>query len=85
MALQPQAFLWTGDSIYPPMRGTAPVDMLQREYNSMLTNTTIGYNLLHPPLGIYGIYDDHDWGGNDVGKDMPNKMERKKAFFDFLG
>jgi len=85
VALQPQAFLWTGDSIYPPMRGTAPVDMLQREYNSMLTNTTIGYNLLHPPLGIYGIYDDHDWGGNDVGKDMPNKMERKKAFFDFLG
>ena len=84
-ASQPQVFLWTGDSVYPPTRGIATVELLKKEYNNMLNNATIQYSQFQPPMGIYGIYDDHDWGGNDVGQGMPEKMERKEAFFDFLG
>lgn len=84
-ASQSQVFLWTGDSVYPPTRGIATVELLQNEYNTMLKNASIGYRQLNPPMGIYGIYDDHDWGGNDVGQGMPEKMDRKEAFFDFLG
>jgi alkaline phosphatase D len=84
-ATSPQVFLWVGDSVYPPTRGIASIELLKREYRAMLDNTTVGYHTLQPPLGMYGMYDDHDWGGNDVGQGMPDKRLRKEAFFDFLG
>jgi C4-dicarboxylate transporter len=84
----PQAFLWVGDSIYPPTHGIATIEHLQHEYQIMLLNnnnntttktTNIGYHTLlqqqqsssSTMMGIYGMYDDHDWGGNDMGKGMP--------------
>lgn len=78
-------FLWAGDSVYPRKRQIATVPEVQALYDDMLTNQTIGYAGFAPPLGIYGTWDDHDYGGNDMGREMPDKAERSKAFFDFLG
>jgi alkaline phosphatase D len=80
----PHAFLWTGDSVYPPTRGIASVEMLQQEYNQLKTNQSLGYATFKPPLGIYGTWDDHDYGGNDLGMEMPQKQERAEAFLQFL-
>jgi alkaline phosphatase D len=81
----PQLWLWTGDVVYPPTRGIAPSEMLQVEYRQMLDNVTIGYSTFRPLLGTFGTWDDHDYGGNDAGDEMPDKQERAKLYWDFLG
>jgi alkaline phosphatase D len=83
-AEHPQAFLWTGDAIYPPSRGVASLSQLQGEYQQMLTNDTIGYSKLRPPLGIYGTWDDHDYGANDAGNELPSREQRRQLFQQFL-
>jgi alkaline phosphatase D len=65
--------------------GPASTSILRKEYQSLLTSDTLGYNKFHPPMGIYGTWDDHDFGGNDLGREMPDREERQDAFFDFLG
>jgi hypothetical protein len=92
---QPDAWLWTGDAVYKSRNketttwkekyGPGQVSALEKEYHQLLTNATIGYSSFQPPLGIYGTWDDHDYGGNDMGNDLSQKQERKAAFFDFLG
>lgn len=94
---RPDLFLWTGDSIYPPKRGVAPVELLVKEYHRMKTNNTVAYGqqLLtnNPnkdvnndgPILTLGSYDDHDYGANDLGKFMPDKPQRRDAFWEFLG
>lgn len=94
--LQPQSFLWLGDTIYSPSKkySIAPVDLLKDEYNNLISNSTFGYiDFLKDAsrggdgssLGsVHGMYDDHDFGGNDFGKQMPNKEQRKEIFLDFI-
>jgi alkaline phosphatase D len=83
-------WLWTGDAIYPPKKGIASVDLLRDEYQKMKENALIGYgdyiqhSSVKPSPFIYGTWDDHDYGGNDLGKDMPDKEARADAFFEFL-
>jgi alkaline phosphatase D len=84
-AQQPQAWLWTGDSVYPPAHGMASVELLEEEYRQMKTNASLGYATFQPPLGIFGTWDDHDYGGNDMGSSMPDQAARSRAFWDFLG
>ncbi|OEU11716.1 hypothetical protein FRACYDRAFT_162308, partial [Fragilariopsis cylindrus CCMP1102] len=33
---------------------------------------------------VGGVWDDHDYGGNDMGANMPNKKERQTIYRDFL-
>ena len=89
---RPDAFLWSGDAVYPPNKlGNAPVTALRYELNQLLTNDTLGYSRTMlsgptaPPGGIHGTYDDHDYGGNDRGSEMPDRQERRDAYLDFLG
>jgi alkaline phosphatase D len=81
-------WLWTGDAIYPPKKGIASVDLLRDEYRKMKEHPLIGYGdyIKHVATTtyMYGTWDDHDYGGNDLGKDMPEKQERADAFFEFL-
>jgi alkaline phosphatase D len=80
----PQAFLWTGDAVYPSSRRIAPLAQLKHEYEQMQTNSSIGYSNFRPPLGIFGTWDDHDYGANDAGKELNLKQERRRSFFNFL-
>ena len=92
-AHQPDAFLWAGDAVYPPKKlGDADVNVLVEEYNQLLHNNTLGYaRTMLPPSptaprgGIHGTYDDHDYGGNDRGREMLRKSARRDAYLDFLG
>jgi len=88
---RPDAFLWSGDAVYPPNKlGNAPVTALQYEFNQLRTNDTLGYSRTMlsgpaaPPGGIHGTYDDHDYGGNDRGNEMPDRQARRDAYLDFL-
>lgn len=90
-SVQPQTFLWTGDSVYPPLevKGDTPLDILKNEFHQMKTNTTLGYaNFIHNNMlvgGVHGTWDDHDYGGNDRGHELKGKDDRRDAFLDFLG
>lgn len=81
---RPDVFLWTGDAVYPPKRKVASVNMLRTLFDNMHSNDTIGYNQLTTKYGIFGTWDDHDFGGNDMGHEMPEKVERAAAYYDFL-
>ena len=78
-----QVWLWLGDAIYPPMREIAPVAVLEEEYRALQQSP--GYAKLMETTPSLGVWDDHDYGGNDMGKDMPQKEERRDAFWKFLG
>lgn len=81
----PDAFLWTGDAIYPPVRDIASLELLSQEYESMLTNHTVAYGSFQSTVpDIFGVYDDHDYGGNDRGHEMPDKNKRAELFWKFL-
>lgn len=92
-AHQPDAFLWSGDAVYPPKKlGDADVNVLVEEYDQLRHNNTLGYaRTMLPPSptaprgGIHGTYDDHDYGGNDRGREMTGKSARRDAYLDFLG
>ena len=89
--VQPQAFLWTGDAIYPPMKvkGDTPLDVMHEEYAQMLNNATLGYIkfIKNEQMvgGVHGVWDDHDYGGNDRGRELKQREERRDEYLDFLG
>ena len=88
--VDPQAFLWTGDAIYEPrgVKGDIPLDVMQNEYEQILHNKTIRYGkFIHSGLlegGVHGTWDDHDYGGNDRGRELKGREERRDAFLEFL-
>eukprot|EP00536_Pseudo-nitzschia_multiseries_P018639 jgi/Psemu1/265005/estExt_Genewise1Plus.C_28300002 len=43
-----------------------------------------GSNGGNGPL-VAGVWDDHDFGGNDMGSHMPEKKHRKRIYRSFLG
>ena len=59
---EPDIFVWTGDAVYPAQRKLANLTYMKQLYDNLLTNDTIGYNQLHTKYGIYGTWDDHDYG-----------------------
>ena len=43
-------------------------------------------DLLHVTSGnVEGTWDDHDYGVNDAGINLPDKAERQRLYLDFLG
>lgn len=89
--IKPQAFLWTGDAIYPPMKvkGDTPLNIMYEEYSQMLSNSTLGYATFikekYLISGVHGVWDDHDYGGNDRGRELKQREDRRDAYLDFLG
>ena len=95
--VRPQAFLWTGDAAYPPaeIRGDAPPDAMRDEYRRMLGDEDLGYARFlrwsgavgagGGILSVHGTWDDHDYGGNDRGIELPEKEGRRDAYLEFLG
>ena len=76
--------------------GPAPPEEILAGLNSMKhDNATIGYKDFlarlrdsNPTNGkrpiVTGVWDDHDFGGNDMGSGMPSKQERRKIYKNFL-
>ncbi len=78
-AESPDAFVWLGDIIYGD---TEDMQLLRQKYNRQKAKSE--YAELRSKTTIYGIYDDHDYGKNDGGKEYPKKQESRDILFDFL-
>jgi alkaline phosphatase D len=79
-AERPQAWLWLGDIVYADTENierTRALYRMQRERPE--------YAALVDQTRILGVWDDHDFGKNDAGKEYPKRVESQSALLDFLG
>ena len=76
----PQVWLWTGDAVY--VGGDQPCNLADA-YRAQ--HQQAGYReLLAEDVIIDGVYDDHDYGGNDSGRHCPWRLNAQQLFLDFI-
>ena len=78
-ATQPDLWVWLGDNIYGD---TEDMKVMRQKYDLQKSNTE--YQTLLENTQVVGIWDDHDFGVNDGGKEYPMKDESKDELFAFL-
>lgn len=77
--MNPNLWIWLGDNIYADTDDPAE---LKTMYNRQLANE--GYAKLVNQVPIIGIWDDHDYGVNNGGKEFGGKGVTKQWMLDFL-
>lgn len=78
--LKPDVFVWLGDNIYGD---TYDMEVLAARYAQLDSNPY--YQRLRNSTRNLAVWDDHDYGWNDVGRHYPQKAESKSLFVDFWG
>lgn len=76
---QPDLWIWLGDNIYGD---TDSMPLMKAKYDKQ--NTVAAYQRLKAEAPIIGIWDDHDYGKNDAGKNYPHREESRDLMYDFL-
>jgi alkaline phosphatase D len=76
---KPELFLFIGDTVYAD---TEDMKEMRRLYAQMAERP--GWKKLLATCPVLGTWDDHDFGGNDVGSEYPKKKESQQAFLDFF-
>ena len=76
-ATNPQLFLFMGDNIYAD---TYDMDVMRKKYQAL--NALPAYVNFSNDVPILPIWDDHDYGLNDVGSEYPKKAESQQIFLD---
>jgi alkaline phosphatase D len=76
---EPDMWIWLGDNIYGD---TSDPGIMKGKYDRQKSNTD--YQNLLSNTQIYGVWDDHDYGKNDGGKEFPAKDTMRDLMFDFL-
>lgn len=84
-AYRPELFLFIGDNVY----GSAPRALLQPDLPA-LTNAYAtaranpAFARIRRESEVLAIWDDHDFGLNDGGADMPYRQRAKDLFLEFF-
>ena len=76
---RPDLWIWLGDNIYGD---TEDMEVMREKY--MTQKSHAGYQQLIRTTPVYGVWDDHDYGVNDGGKEYPMKAESKELMMEFL-
>ena len=79
-AAKPDVFVLLGDNIYGDTR-----DMKKLKGKWDTFSAVPGFKKLRSNCRLLAIWDDHDYGENDAGREFPKKAESQKLFLDFLG
>lgn len=77
-AFDPQLFLFLGDNIYGD---TCDMAVLRAKYAKLAAKP--GFQRLRRKTPCLAIWDDHDYGENDAGREYPMKQASKDIFLDF--
>lgn len=80
VAAAPDLFLFAGDNIYGDSE-----DMAVLEAKYALLGAVPGYQRLLDTCPILAVYDDHDFGINDGGREYPMRAESAALCLDFFG
>lgn len=79
VAQKPDVWIWLGDNIYGDSES---MDTLRAKYAVQKSNPV--YQQLRQSTPIIGVWDDHDYGVNDGGKEYPKRKESQQVMLDFL-
>jgi alkaline phosphatase D len=79
-AQNPDAWMWLGDNVYAD---TENIEITRSLYRQQKERPD--YAALVAQTRVIGIWDDHDFGKNDAGKEYPKRVESQGALLDFLG
>ena len=77
-AKDPDLFLFLGDNIYGD---TEDMTTLQSKYDTL--GAKAEFQQIKAAAHLLAVWDDHDYGANDAGKDYPMKAESREIFLDF--
>ena len=80
VAAKPELFLFLGDNIYGDSEN---LDVLKAKYGKLAA--VPGFQKLKATCPILATWDDHDFGGDDVGANYPKRVESQQLFLDFFG
>ena len=75
---KPDLFLYLGDNIYADTRD---MSVLKKKYAQLESKPE--FQALRNNVAILSVWDDHDYGENDAGREYPKKNESREIFFDF--
>lgn len=75
---QPDLFIYLGDNIYGD---TKQMEVLQAKYDTLGAKPE--FQNLRSNVPVLSVWDDHDYGWNDAGKEYEFKAESKEIFMDF--
>lgn len=75
---KPDMFIYLGDNIYAD---TKDMNVLQKKYDKLAQKKE--FQSLRSNTVVLSVWDDHDYGWNDAGKEYPKKEESKQIFMDF--
>ncbi|MEL7496010.1 MAG: alkaline phosphatase D family protein [Planctomycetota bacterium] len=74
----PDLFIYLGDNIYGDTRD---MRVLANKYSTLGSKPE--FQNLAAKVPLLSIWDDHDYGWNDGGKEYPFKAESRDIFFEF--
>jgi alkaline phosphatase D len=77
---QPDVLLLLGDNVYADTEDMAE---MRATYETLAANP--GFATLRRTVPIIAIWDDHDYGVNDGGREYPRRRESQQVFCDFFG
>ncbi|MBV1857323.1 MAG: alkaline phosphatase family protein [Nannocystaceae bacterium] len=80
VAAQPDLVVMLGDNVYADAGTEAD---LERAYASLAESP--GFQRMSAAAPILAVWDDHDYGRNDVGKEFELKDASKRIMLDFFG
>ena len=74
-------FIFMGDNVYGDNKKNSNLNLLKKAYKKQ--KIKIPFKKLKETNEIFSIWDDHDYGKNDGGKEFENKKEAKELFLKF--
>jgi len=78
-ALEPDVWAWLGDIVYAD---TEDIEKTRALYAAQSARPD--YAALVASTRVVGIWDDHDYGRNDAGREYGSRAESQVALLDFL-
>lgn len=78
-ATQPDLWIWLGDIVYAD---TEDMTVMRAKYDGLKADP--GYTVLRRACAVTGMWDDHDYGANDVGKWYPQREASQRELLRFL-
>lgn len=76
---KPDVWIWGGDNIYCD---TEDMEVLKKCYATQKSKPI--YQNFIKTIEIQGVWDDHDYGVNDGGKEYPKKEASQDLYLDFF-
>ena len=80
VAAEPDLFIFAGDNIYGD---TEDMAVMQAKYDQL--GAEPGYQRMLETCPVLAVYDDHDYGVNDGGREYLKRAESAEMCLDFFG